>query len=60
MPTHTVDSNFVDDFSVNQSVCPSCGGDPEEDEEGHIYVMFDGYAKCSECSIKWNVQEDVV
>lgn len=60
MPTHTTDSNFIDSFTVNQDVCPSCRGEPERDESGDIYVMYDGYANCSECSIKWSVEENVV
>lgn len=60
MPTHTADSNFIDSFTVNQDMCPSCHSEPEYDEAGDIYVMYDGFAKCSNCSIKWNVEEDVV
>lgn len=60
MPTHPSDANHIEEYTINQGTCPSCGGVPEKDDDGNIYVLYDGYTLCSECSIKWHVENDVV
>lgn len=55
------EDNSIDDFDVNQETCPNCGEDPKTEIDGdRMYVLTDGYTACSECSIKWDVVNDVV
>lgn len=56
------EENYIDEKNVNQETCPNCGSDnPKTEDNGdRMFVARDGYAECSDCSIKWDVENDVV